>query len=123
NVLLLERRYNYMSALEYHDSNILNFAKRNEMISTLYHRFLTYGYQQIRTSTFESYDLYSTVAGTIPQDEMVKVIDPSGKVLVLRPDVTIPITQEIASKNATLQDAKRYFYVLDVFRQSFGNNG
>src|SRR5699024_7881530 len=39
------------------------------------------------------------------------------------PDVTIPITQEIASKNATLQDAKRYFYVLDVFRQSFGNNG
>src|SRR5699024_12180671 len=53
---------------------------------------------------------------------MIKVIDPSGKVLVLRPDVTIPMTQEIAAKNTSLQNAKRYFYVLDVFRQSFGNN-
>lgn len=118
-----ERRSSTMSTLDYYDSNILNFAKRNDIISTLYHRFLTYGYQQIRTSTFESYDLYSTVTGTIPQDEMIKVIDPSGKVLVLRPDVTIPITQEIAAKNTSLQNAKRYFYVLDVFRQSFGDNG
>src|SRR5699024_3740917 len=118
-----ERRSSTMSTLDYYDSNILNFAKRNDIISTLYHRFLTYVYQQIRTSTFESYDLYSKVTMTNTQDEMYKVIEPSGKVLVLRPNVTILITHQIAAKNISLQNAKRYIYVLDVLRQSFGDNG
>lgn len=105
------------------DHNIIEFAERKQLISTFKNRFQTYGYKQIRTSTFESYDLYSNVAGTIPQDEMIKVIDASGKVLVLRPDVTIPVTQEVARQHPNLTEVKRYFYVLDVFRQSFANNG
>lgn len=106
-------------------TNIINnpsvddFQNRRQLVKILKNRFNSYGYQQIRTSTFESYDLYSSVSGTIPQNEMIKTIDPTGGVLVLRPDVTIPITQEIAAKQHRLSNNMRYFYVLDVFHQSF----
>lgn len=106
-----------------HDAATREFKERDQLISVLKQRFSLHGYEEIRTSAFEPYDLYSNDAGTIPQDEMIKVIDQSGKVLVLRPDVTIPITQEVAAKHKALPAHIRYFYVMDVFRQSFDGNG
>lgn len=104
------------------DISVTRFNQKEQLMSRVKNRFQTYGYEQIETSTFESYDLYSNVAGTIPQDEMIKVIDSSGKVLVLRPDVTIPVTEEVAKNSLAPGEVKRYFYMLDVFRQSFYNN-
>lgn len=51
---------------------------------------------------------------------MVKTIDPSGEVLVLRPDATIPIMKQVAEKRYRESMALRYFYTLKVFRHSFG---
>ncbi|HLR67365.1 ATP phosphoribosyltransferase regulatory subunit [Virgibacillus alimentarius] len=100
------------------DTDIAFYQIRERLITLLRSRFTTYGYKQIQTPTFEPYDLYTTVNGTIKLDEMIKVIDNSGKVLVMRPDVTIPITQQIASKYKHLSKEIRYFYVTDVFRQT-----
>jgi len=105
------------------DANIREFRMRDQLISAMKKRFSLYGYQEIRTSAFEPYELYSNDAGTIPQVEMIKVIDRNGKVLVLRPDVTIPVTQEVAARYDSLPGHIRYFYVMDVFRQSFDGNG
>lgn len=99
--------------------NLHAFQIRKELIQKLKKRFRSYGFQQIHTPAFEEYDLYFNMNGTINHDEMIKTIDNRGKVLVLRPDITIPITQKIASKNKTLDEEYRYFYVLDVFRQTF----
>ncbi|MFC2947864.1 ATP phosphoribosyltransferase regulatory subunit [Virgibacillus sediminis] len=100
------------------DTSVEDFQIRDNLINTLKERFKTYGYKQVRTSTFEYYDLYSTITGTVSQDDMMKVIDSSGKVLVLRPDVTIPITRMIAANQGSLPADLRLFYVLDVFRQN-----
>src|SRR5690625_199517 len=77
------------------DSDVTFYQRRAQLLHTLKNRFTTYGYKQIQTSTFEAYDLYTTVNGTIRPDEMIKIIDQSGKVLVMRPDVTIPITSTL----------------------------
>lgn len=111
------------SVQSYLVSNTLNididdFQKRNQLISKLIKRFSSYSYEQIQTSTFASYDLYTYVNGTINQDEMIKVIDPGGKVLVLRPDVTIPITKKLAEISGPITEEQRYFYVENVFRHS-----
>ncbi|MBY7142244.1 ATP phosphoribosyltransferase regulatory subunit [Virgibacillus sp. NKC19-3] len=97
-------------------TGVEDFQIRDRLIETLRTRFTTYGYKQIRTSTFESYDLYADFPGTVNKDEMIKVIDTSGKVMVLRPDVTIPISR-MTALNST--NHPRVFYVLDVFRQTF----
>src|SRR5690606_35140555 len=52
-------------------------------------------------------------------NEMMKVIDYTGDVLVLRPDVTVPITRELAKNMQQLENELRFFYVQEVFRQSF----
>lgn len=98
--------------------NALTCEKREEIIDTFKNRFMTYGYRQIRTPVFEPYDLYSIVEGTIQRDDMIKVIGPTGKVLVLRPDATIPIARFISKHLQSEQDIFRYFYVMDVFRQT-----
>ncbi|WP_010651824.1 ATP phosphoribosyltransferase regulatory subunit [Oceanobacillus massiliensis] len=102
------------------NKNVEDFQMRDDLITTLKKRFTTYGYKQVRTSTLEFYDMYSDITGTINKDEMVKVIDTSGKVLVLRPDVTIPITRITAANQNSNALNQRLFYVLDVFRQTGG---
>ena len=103
------------------DENVKEFEKQERIIKTINKRFLTYGYKRIKTPTFEQYDLYTKVASSINQKEMIKVIDHTGQVLVLRPDVTIPITRKLAEDFSELSKELRYFYVQDVFRQSVDN--
>lgn len=103
-------------------ASIEEFQIRESVTNKLKHRFQTYGYKQIRTSTFENYDMYSTIIGTVNKDEMIKTVDSSGKVLVLRPDVTIPISRMIALDKKAIKNRLRYFYVLDIFRQSLDSN-
>lgn len=100
------------------NKDVLDYQIRNQLISTLKNRFSTYSYQQVRTPTFETYDMYAASTKTVNKDEMIKVIDRSGKVLVLRPDGTIPITKMTATNTEINGSEQRLFYVLDVFRHS-----
>lgn len=100
------------------DTSVVDFSKKLYLLKTIEKRFFTYGYQQIETSTLEQYDLYQSITGTVHPDNMIKVIDPSGKILVLRPDVTIPITRMFASLKQVPALEDRLFYVSDVFRHS-----
>src|SRR5690625_1649482 len=91
---------------------------RETLIDQLKLRFATYGYREISTSVFEKYNLYATMNGTVNHREMVKTIDNTGQVLVLRPDITIPLTKELATTTPNLTKDLRYYYVLDVYRQA-----
>ena len=101
------------------DEYVKEYEKHERIIKTINKRFLTYGYKRIKTPTFERYDLYSKVKSSTNQNEMLKLISHTGEVLVLRPDVTIPITRKLAEDFSELPTELRYFYVQDVFRQSF----
>ncbi|WP_342515072.1 ATP phosphoribosyltransferase regulatory subunit [Sporosarcina sp. FSL K6-1522] len=106
----------------YPERMLYDNEKVERIIKTINKRFTTYGYKRIKTSAFEQYDLYSKVKSSINQNEMIKVIDQTGQVLVLRPDVTIPITRELAENTPELADELRYFYVQEVFRQPTDRN-
>lgn len=102
--------------------NIQEYDVQESFIRLLKNRFKQYGFNQVKTPVIETYDLYSSVQGTIPLDDMMKFISPEGKVLVLRSDVTIPITQLAVSQNNDFKKEARYSYILDVFRTSFQAN-
>ncbi|SFE15063.1 ATP phosphoribosyltransferase regulatory subunit [Lentibacillus persicus] len=91
-----------------------DYQLKNSLITTIKNRFRTYGYQETGTKTFQDYDVYSSVIGTVHKQNMIKTIDSSGEVLVLRPDVTIPITRRMAADEET---DDRLFYVENIFRQ------
>src|SRR5690625_5433189 len=70
------------------DENVKDYQQQEQIIKTIKKRFMTYGYKRIKTSAFEQYDVYSHVKSSIHQRDMVKIIDRTGDVLVLRPDAT-----------------------------------
>ncbi|WP_088051124.1 ATP phosphoribosyltransferase regulatory subunit [Virgibacillus dakarensis] len=110
----------------FHTSNTLSlddYQKKEYLLAKMKDRFATYGYRQIQTPAFEPYDLYQTNTGMIHPEKMVKVIDPAGKVFVLRPDVTIPITRRAAAGNQLDWDDERLFYISTVFRNASFDQG
>lgn len=102
----------------YRGNEVGHFQQREELLAILKQRFRTYGYSQIQTATFEPYDLYATKPVLVNTEDMIKFIDTAGKVLVLRPDATIPITQRMAAGPTQTRTNKRFFYIMDVFRHS-----
>lgn len=79
--------------------------------------FKSFGYRQISTSTFESYELFANTNGTVKKREMLKLIDSNGEVLVLRPDATIPIAKMVASGYGEGNDYQKLYYITKIFRQ------
>src|SRR5699024_10008233 len=102
------------------DSDVTFYQRRTQLLHALKNRFTTYGYKQIQTTTLEAYELYTTINRTIRPDEMIRVVDQSGKVLVMRPDVTIPFTRKMDATYPYFTGEIRYFYVTDAFRQTPG---
>lgn len=102
-----------------YDENVNDYQQYEKIIKKIKNRFMTYGYKRIKTPAFEKYDLYSEVNSSVNQREMIKVVNYTGDVLVIRPDVTIPITRKLAENYTNTSGELRYFYIQDVFRQPF----
>src|SRR5699024_10710203 len=90
---------------------------RNDMIQKMKWQFASFGYKEIHTPAFQPYELYMQMNGTVNQQEMIKTIDNAGNVLLLSPDVTLPLTKRIARHHSQLEQALLYFCMLDVFRR------
>ncbi|RKD27190.1 ATP phosphoribosyltransferase regulatory subunit [Caminicella sporogenes DSM 14501] len=96
---------------------------KEEIIFQVKKVFKSFGYRQILTPTLEYYELYSDSYGTSFKDKMFKLIDNNGKILVLRPDVTIPIARMVAVNYKNVKDFFKFFYVTNVFRLNKFQNG
>lgn len=63
-------------------------TKKKKVMNLIKKQFLSYGYMEIETPTFEFFDVFSNEIGTIPSKELFKFFDKEGNTLVLRPDFT-----------------------------------
>lgn len=100
------------------DTYYKEYEVKENIISRIKDVFKSFGYKQISTPSFEYYDLFTGTEGTIDKDEMFKFIDGSGRILVLRPDMTIPIARMAAMNFRNCAEQSRFSYVSNVFRSS-----
>jgi ATP phosphoribosyltransferase regulatory subunit len=56
------------------------------------------GYKELETPTIEFFDVFSGEKGSIKQESMYKFCDSKGRLLVLRPDLTVPVARVAATK-------------------------
>lgn len=78
--------------------------------------FNKWGYEEIITPTIEFYQTFSSGFQNLKEEDVYKFFDTKGRILVLKPDMTIPIARVVATK---LKDANvpiRCRYCSDVFR-------
>lgn len=60
--------------------------------------FCKWGYKEIITPTVEFYETFNYNSQTLKEEDMYKFFDNRGRILVLRPDMTIPIARVVETK-------------------------
>lgn len=78
-----------------------------------------YGYSQFKMSKFEEYDLYVKNKDFLISDSIITFTDTDGKLLALKPDVTLSIIKNhIPEKNAVT----KLYYNENIYRVSKGTH-
>lgn len=78
-------------------------------------RFRQYGYRPVLTPTFEYLDLFRETE-SLTGDDMVKLIGRDGRVLVIRPDATVPVSRMTARMYGDIAYPLKFSYITSVFR-------
>jgi len=89
------------------------YAKRN-LEDRIRRLFRTFGYFEIETPTLEFYDTFE--ADQTPQETMFKFFDQQGRILVLRPEITIPVARVAATKYRDAVYPQKIFYIGNTFK-------
>ena len=97
--------------------------ERRQVQGKLVHLFAQRGYEEIITPEVEYYDLFLKSGNPMPQESMLKIIDRSGKICVMRPDCTTPIARVAATKLRDMVFPQRLYYNQTIFRSSTENRG
>lgn len=100
-------------------------ARKRVLLKKLHKVFVSYGYEDIETPTFEYFDVFSREIGTIPSKDLYKFFDREGDTLVLRPDFT-PSVARAASRHFIeegQQQAVRLCYQGNTFLNSSSYQG
>jgi ATP phosphoribosyltransferase regulatory subunit len=91
------------------------FKKRN-LESKIRDLFRSNGFLEIETPSLEFYDVFSNEEGQTPQENMFKFFDQQGRILVLRPDITIPIARITATKFKDAKNPIKFSYIGNAFK-------
>lgn len=78
--------------------------------------FASRGYREAVTPGLEYYDVFSLPGAAIPQQEMYKSTDSAGRLLVFRPDSTLPIARMAAARLQNQRRPLRLYYCQSVYR-------
>ncbi|MBQ9269761.1 MAG: ATP phosphoribosyltransferase regulatory subunit [Oscillospiraceae bacterium] len=85
--------------------------------------FRCQGYCEMTTPNVEYYDLISAAGHPMAQESMLKIIDRTGKILVMRPDCTVAMGRVAATKLTGLPLPLRLYYNQMVYRSDDVNTG
>ncbi len=97
--------------------------RRGALAQTLRAEFARWGYRDVLTPTLEYLETIVRGAGPGVQDQLFKIVDSSGTLLALRPEMTVPIARVAATRLAQEAGAVRLAYVADVFRGQEAGQG
>ena len=80
--------------------------------------YLSHGYAHYRMSKFEEYDLYAQNKDFLVSDNVITFTDTGGKLMALKPDVTLSIIKNSADLP---EETRKVFYNENVYRVSKGS--
>ncbi len=96
-------------------------AERYKMIKMLEDMFLKKGFIQIQPSTFENWDRLTGINKRIKKESIVKVLNSTSEVFILRPDITTNIIKGLIPRWE--EDLKlKLFYTSTIYRNKDETN-
>lgn len=91
-------------------------SNKIEIINILRKLYINTGFLEVISPTLEFYDVFQGDTISIEQERMYKLFDNAGRILVLRPDMTMPIARIIATKLKDSLYPLRVCYSGNIFR-------
>ena len=99
------------------DGNILKSDEK--AVFSLRSLYRKYGYLRYKMSKFEEYDMYVRNKDFLISDNMITFTDANGKLLALKPDVTLSIIKNSGDSDGKLE---KYYYNENVYRVAKGTH-
>lgn len=87
-----------------------------EVEEHLHDIFKRSGYSEVITPGLEFYDVFNQKSRYFPQETMYKLVDAKGRLLVVRPDSTMPIARVVSTRLRDRTLPIRLYYSQNVFR-------
>lgn len=97
--------------------------ERRRIQKSLLGLFRQRGFGEVSTPEVEFYDLFLRSGNPMPQEQLLKIIDRGGRIMVMRPDCTAPIARVHAAKLKNLPMPQRLYYDQTVFRSGQEHRG
>jgi ATP phosphoribosyltransferase len=91
-------------------------AERDAVSRILADEFASWGYGLVETPVAEDLAALEAAAGPL-QGTAFRLIDLDGRLLALRPDMTVPIARLVASRLSGVAGPHRFRYAAEVFRE------
>lgn len=99
------------------DRTILNYDEQAIFaLRGLYNRF---GYERYKMGRFEEYDLYVQNKDFLVSDEVITFTDRNGRLLAMKPDVTLSIIKNAPDQKGVVQ---KVYYNENVYRVTDGSH-
>ncbi len=76
------------------------------------------GYNRVETPAIEFFDLFNRGSAGVACEQMYKMTDTRGRLIVARPDNTLPIARLAATRLKNAELPLRMYYTQEVFRQN-----
>lgn len=98
-------------------------AKKRQFENQAVETFIRWGYREVITPTFEYLEVIETGAGEEIREELFLLQDQDGRLLALRPEMTIPIARIVSTKFRDNAGVLRLFYNANIFRHALPQMG
>lgn len=85
--------------------------------------FASRGFHEVVTPGIEFYDVFNPERSGIAQDVMYKMTDRRGRLVVMRPDSTLPIARLAATRLKNSPKPMRFYYTQQTYRNNPGLTG
>ena len=95
--------------------NEINLKKEDRNILSLRHLYEQYGFVHYKMNKFEEYDLYVSNKDFLSGDNIITFTDTNGRLLALKPDVTLSIVKNYRDTAGTVQ---KVYYNENIYRPS-----
>lgn len=95
----------------------------SEITEILSNEYRTRGFRQVMTPAIEYYDVFAESGRFLEPERMYKLTDNNGRLLVLRPDNTMPIARVASTKLKNERLPQKLYYHQSVYRMNGDYSG
>ena len=112
------KKYNKITPEGTRDLLFEECLARRTVEKTLSQVFVSHGFHEVVTPGLEFYDVFDPEYSGIAQEIMYKMTDQQGRLVVMRPDATMPIARLTATRLQKLPKPVRLFYTQSIYRSN-----